>query len=60
LTGIISNEYNIHIYENKIIKPVNIVIKGMKEEERFIKGMNLIKVHYMNVWKYHNAAFVYN
>jgi hypothetical protein len=24
------------------------------------KGVNMIKVHYIHVWKYHNKTFLYN
>jgi hypothetical protein len=30
------------------------------EYERVVKGVNLIKVHYMHVWEYHNDMPLYN
>jgi hypothetical protein len=39
----------------RIMKPVkNYLKKRGKEDMKVIKGVNLIKVHYMYVWKYHN------
>jgi hypothetical protein len=31
-----------------------------EEDKTIIKGANLIKVHYMHVWKYHNETPLYN
>jgi hypothetical protein len=41
--------------EYRIIKPDKIDLKGYGkgEKERVIEGVSLIKVHCMNVWKYH-------
>jgi hypothetical protein len=41
------------MYENTVMKP----IKCSKREEsriKIMKGVNLIKVYYMCVWKYHS------
>jgi predicted DNA-binding antitoxin AbrB/MazE fold protein len=44
------------MYENGIMKPVKIVFKRGKGMIRVIEGVNLIKVHYVQVWKYHNET----
>jgi hypothetical protein len=31
-----------------------------KEKKRVTEGMNMIKVHYIHVWKYHNKTPLYN
>jgi expansin (peptidoglycan-binding protein) len=43
------------MYENRITKTV---LKG--EIRKNNRRVNLIKVHYMYVWKYHNGTPLYN
>jgi hypothetical protein len=43
------------------ILPCQIVSKkGGRGIERVKGGVNLVKVHYMNEWKYHNKTLWYN
>jgi hypothetical protein len=54
------SKYFIHMYENRIMKPVKNFQrrgKGIKKSNRVV---NSIKVHYMHVWKYHNETPLYN
>jgi hypothetical protein len=49
--------------KNRIKKTTKIVLKTGKREERNKKsnqGVNLIKIHYMHGWKYHNKNPLYN
>jgi hypothetical protein len=50
----------LHTQETRTIKHFKIVLKGDKWLERAIEGVNLIKVHYIHVWKYHNESSWYN
>jgi hypothetical protein len=46
------------MYEKRIMKPI---LKGREEGVRKSSGgVNLIKVHYMHTWKYHNETPSYN
>jgi hypothetical protein len=48
--------------EKKDMK-VKVTIRDVKEErgiKRVIEGVNMIKVHYMHIWKCHNETPLYN
>jgi hypothetical protein len=47
------------MYENRKKKLVKNIL-NVGREERVIEGVNLIKVHYMHAWKYHNETPLYN
>jgi hypothetical protein len=53
------SKYFIHMHENGIMKSDKIVFKKKDggRWERVIEVVNLIKVHYMPVWEYHNENF---
>jgi hypothetical protein len=34
--------------------------KTIKKKERVIERMDLIKLYYMHMWKYHNKTLLYN
>jgi hypothetical protein len=40
--------------------PLKLLLKGAGGQERVIAELNLIKIHCMNVWKYHNETTLYN
>jgi hypothetical protein len=42
------------------MKPVKPVLERGERVERIIEGINLIKVYYMHVWKYHIETPLYN
>jgi hypothetical protein len=42
------------------MKPIKIVLKRRGKIRQSNREMNVIKVHYMHVWKCHNGATLYN
>jgi hypothetical protein len=44
--------YFVTIYENRRMKPVEIVLRRRKEERRMMKWVNLIKIYYKHVCNY--------
>jgi hypothetical protein len=46
----------IFMYKNRIIKPIKVILKWKTSKSN--RGVNLIKVHYMHAWKYHNETLV--
>jgi hypothetical protein len=52
-----------YIYENSIMKPTKTIKKGKFRgslRKSNVDGVNLTKVHYMSVCKYHNETTLYN
>jgi hypothetical protein len=51
-------EHIIYMYENHSIKPTKTVYerKWGAGKEKVIVGVNLIRVHYVYTWKYHNET----
>jgi hypothetical protein len=47
-------------YENRKMKPVIVFLKGGYRIRSSNRWVNMIKVHYMNVWKYHNEIPLHN
>jgi hypothetical protein len=44
-------KYFVYIYEDRTMEPIEIVLrKGGEEWE----GLDLIRLHYMHIWKYHS------
>jgi hypothetical protein len=48
------SKYIICMYENIIMKPIKIILKGGIIKSN--RGDDMIKVHYMHVWNYHNES----
>jgi hypothetical protein len=47
---------HICVYANNIMKPLTLFKKGQrKDDKKVIEGVNLIKVHFVHLWKYHNS-----
>jgi hypothetical protein len=44
------------MHEIRIMKPVKIIFKRGKNNNKIIGEINLIKVHCVHVWNYHNEA----
>jgi hypothetical protein len=51
--------YFVFIYENKIMTPVEIVLRrGGGKEGRTMKRINLTKIYFKHICKYHNVSLV--
>jgi hypothetical protein len=46
--------YFVHGYENRTIKPVEIVLRRGAEMKKNDGGLNLIKIHHKHIYKCHN------
>jgi hypothetical protein len=53
-------KYFTHKYENRIMKPIQNCFKVRKGDKKKKQRVNLIKAHYMHVWKYHNEPPLYS
>jgi hypothetical protein len=42
------------MYENRKMKPAEIVLRGAGGGGAEMEGVNLIGVHRMHIWEYHN------
>jgi hypothetical protein len=48
-------------YENRKMKPNKMFLKsGGRGDKKIIEVVNMIKVHYVHVWKYHSETPLYN
>jgi hypothetical protein len=47
------------MYESRIMKPIKTIKRG-EGKERVIEGVDMIKIHYMHEWKYHNKTPLIN
>jgi hypothetical protein len=50
----------INIYENRIVKPVRIPLKGVERMRKSNTGSEFYKIHCMHIEKYHNLTPLYN
>jgi hypothetical protein len=53
-------KYFIYMYKSRIMESINIFKGEERGQKRVTEEVNLIKVHYMHVWKYHNGTLLYN
>jgi hypothetical protein len=53
--------YFIHLYENRIVKPIEIVVRIEEDEGgKMMDGVNLTKVCCEHIWKCHSDSPLYN
>jgi hypothetical protein len=47
----------VFIYGNRILKPIEIVLRRVGEKRgRMMEGVNLTKIYYKHICKYHNIS----
>jgi hypothetical protein len=53
--------YFVYVYENRIMKLVEVVLRrGRRGRRENDEGMNLIEIHYKHICKRHNETPLYN
>jgi hypothetical protein len=54
------SKFSICKYQYRVMKSIKLFKKGRGEYLSIKEGLNLIKVHYMPIWKYHNEIHLYS
>jgi hypothetical protein len=52
--------YFVYVYENRTMKPVEIVLRGRRGMREYDGGVNIIKIHCKLICNYHNKIPLYN
>jgi hypothetical protein len=52
--------YFVYVYENRTLKPVEILLRKGRRRGGRGEGVAVMKTYCKHIWKYHNVSFLYN